>query len=149
MNLEAAAASLVEQFPASEQKDLARREEVLERFGTFAFGGFGVVGLIAVIGMIYVILTKMVFSGRQPWAGVILIAFLISAVLMLTYVVFKEDLKERQRKARPAVSPPEFENPAMTGKLLEETSFEPIPSVIEDTTELLPSRRGRESGGGE
>jgi hypothetical protein len=140
LNLEAAASSLVEQFPAGERTDLVRREEMLERFGRFALGGFGIVGLLAVIGMIYVILTKMILSGQQPWAGVILIAFLISAVLVLTYVLFKEDLKERQRKVRPA-PPLEFEKSAVTGKLLEESSFEPAPSVIEDTTELLPRRK--------
>ena len=138
MNLESTAESLREWAPI-ESDDLARRERFLERFGQFAFTGFGLVLLIAVIGLIYTILVKMVLAGDQPWAGVILINFIVFAILTLAYVVFKEDLKERRKKARPA-HPNELESPAVTGKLLEEKEFEPIPTVIEDTTDLLPVR---------
>ena len=138
MHLKAAAESLKEWVP--QREDLARREQMVERFGQFAFGGFGIVLLVAVGGMIYTIITKMVLSGDQPWAGILLIAFIIFAVLALAYVMFNEDLKEKRKKARPA-PPSELPLSAVTGKLLEEKEFETIPTVIEDTTELLPSRR--------
>ena len=139
MNLEASAASLSEQFPAGERDELVRREEMLERFGQFAFGAFGIVVVLAVVGMIYVILTKMVLAGDKPWAGIIFIAFLISAMMMLAYVVFREDLKSRRSKTRPTHAN-ELEQSVVTGKLLEESHFEPATAVTENTTDLLPVR---------
>jgi hypothetical protein len=140
MNLEPAAQSLLEQFPAGERPDLARREQRLERFGQVAFGGFGIVLLIAVVGIIYTIFTKMILVGEQPWAGALLIAFIIFAVLTLTYVVFAEDLKEKRKKTAPA-EPRELEGPRTTGRLLDESRFEPAPTVTEQTTDLLPSQK--------
>lgn len=146
MNLEQAAQSLLEQFPGGESIDLARREEMLERFGKIAFGGFGIVLLIAVAGMIYTIVTKMVLGGEQPWAGVVLVAFILFAVLTLIYVVFNEDLKEKRKKALRAPPVEPTPDSVVTGKLLDEGHFEPIPTVTENTTDLLPSRnRGRSS----
>ena len=134
--------ALVDQVPVSESDDLIRREQRLERFGQFAFGGFGIVVLIAIGGLIYTIFTKMVLAGPEPLVGLILIAFIIFAALALTYVFFAEDLKGRRKKAGRATEPPppipELTTPAATGKLLEETRFEPAGSVIENTTELLP-----------
>jgi len=138
MNLESTAETLQAWTPTEDLK-LAQRERRLELFGGIAFGGFGIVLVIAVAGLIYTILTKMVLGGDQPWAGVVLINFLLFAVLSLVYVIFKEDLKERRKKARQA-PPSELESPVVTGKLLEEKEFESIPTVIEDTTDLLPVR---------
>ena len=138
MNLESAAESLRDLKP-TEQSDLARREHFLEVFGNIAFGGFGIVLLIAVLGLIYYIFTRMVLGGEQPLAGVLLINFILFAVLTLVYVIANEDLKEKKKKARPA-PPKELENPVVTGKLLEEKEFEPIPTVTENTTDLLPVR---------
>ena len=141
MNLEPAAQSLREQFPAGDRPDLDRREERIEKFGRFAFGGFLIVVGLAVVGLIVTILDRIVFSGDSPWVGLGLIAFLIFAVLTLVYVGFREDLKEKRKKAgfdHAPASPPELESPAVTGRLLEEKEFEPIPSVTENTTSLLP-----------
>ena len=138
MNLESTVESLREWAPI-ESDDLARRERFVEHFGQFAFAGFGLVLLISVIGLIYTIIVKMILAGDQPWAGVILVNFLVFAVLALGYVVYKEDLKERRKKARPA-QPNELESPGVTGKLLEQKEFEPFPTVIEDTTDILPVR---------
>jgi len=138
MNLESTAEALSAWTPR-ENVDFAQRERRLERFGQFAFGGFGIVLVFAVLGLIYTIFTKMVLVGEQPWAGVLLIGFIIFAMLTLTYVVFNEDLKEKRKKARP-VPPNELEGAATTGKLLEEKEFEPIPTVAEHTTDLLPVR---------
>lgn len=136
MNLESTSQSLLEQFPGSAQSSLSQRERRLERFGQFAFGGFGLVLLIAVIGIIYTIVTKMILAGTQPWAGALLVLFIVFAVLTLTYVVFKEDLKDRKKTINTAIDPNRVET-RDTDKLLESPVFEPVPSVIEDTTELL------------
>ena len=140
MNLEATAQSLRDWVPSAESADLIRREQRLERFGRIAFGGFGLIVMLAVIGLIYTIATKMVLSGSEPWVDVLLIAFITFAALTLTYVVFNEDLKARRRRARPA-PPTALEGSVVTGKLLEETQFEPISTVTDNTTELLPTRK--------
>jgi hypothetical protein len=140
LNLESAAQSLLEQFPAGRVPGLDRRERMLERFGQFAFGGFGVVLLVAILGIIYTILTRMVLSGEQPWAGLLLIAFIIFAAMTLAYVVFAEDLKEKRKKWASSL-PAELEGRTVsTGKLMEEREFQPIPTVTENTTDLLPTK---------
>jgi hypothetical protein len=145
MNLEPAAQSLREQFPSGNRPDLDRRERRLEKFGALAFTGFMVVIVFAVLGMIYAILDRFVFSGDNPLAGLIMMAFLIFAMLTLAYVVFREDLKEKRRKVGydHAHGPVELPTPVVTGRLLEEKDFEPIPTVTENTTDLLPRKDQR------
>ena len=141
MNLEPAAKSLLEQYPAGTYPDLDRREQRIETFGQIAFTGFMIVIGLAVLGLIYVILDKMVFSGDNALAGILLLNLIIFAMLTLAWVVFREDLKEKRMKA--ARSRPELEMPAATRQLLEEKEFEPIPTVTESTTELLPQENPR------
>jgi hypothetical protein len=145
MNLEQTATSLLEQFPTDQRPTIRKHEEMLDRFGRIVFGGFGVVVLAGIVGIIYAILTKMVFSGANFWAGLLLIAFVIFAGLSLTYVVLNESLKEKRSKLNPQTSAPTAELGAPdTGRLLPESKFEPAISVTEDTTGLLtPSRETR------
>jgi len=136
LNLEQTAVSLLEQIPSSESAELLKRERNLEKFGNIAFGGFGLVLLTAISAIIYFIITKMILSGTNVFFGILLIAFLIFAGLSLVFVMFNEDLKERKQKSNPTRTN-ELSEKLDTGKLLEEKSFEPIPSVTEDSTELL------------
>lgn len=134
LNLEKSAASLIEQRPDGGFEGTDRR---LEMFGNIAFGGLILVGLAAVTGMIYTVVTKFILTGQGIVFGVIISLLLIFAVLGLAYVV----LNESRKSNRPATNdsdekPLAFEKPD-TGKLLDTGGFEPIPSVIEDTTDLL------------
>lgn len=139
LKLEVISEALLEQIPSAASAGLLKRQRNLEKFGNIAFGGFGIVLLIAVISIIYYIFTKIILSGDSVFGGILLIAFIIFAVLCLAYVVFQEDLKERKAKANPTLQN-ELPEKLETGKLLEDKPFEPVPSVIEDTTELLPVR---------
>lgn len=140
MNLESSAASLLEQFPDAPRADLQREEKMLERFGNVAFGGFGVVILLAIAGLIYWIIDKAILSGEGPVMGVLLIAFLIFAALSLGYVIWRESLKEKRAKLE--MAPGRSIGPTGTNeKLLNESTFEPVPhSVVENTTELLTAK---------
>jgi len=138
MNLEQTTSALLEQFPARKSVEIDRAERRLERFGQIAFGGFGIVLGIAILGIIYTIVTKMILSGDQPLAGVLLVLFLIFAALTLTYVVFAEDLKEKRKAMMKNPTAAEQPADADTGKLLSEPAATPVASVIEDTTDLLP-----------
>lgn len=136
LNLERTAESLIEQMPSAESAKLLKRERNLEKFGNFAFGGFGVVLLIAILSIIYLIITKVILSGNSVFGGILLIAFIVFAALTLAYVAFNEDLKERKQKMNPMLKNELSEKPD-TAKLLEEKPFEPVPSVTENTTDLL------------
>ena len=142
MNLEPAAQSLLEHFPAEKRSDLDRRERRIEKFGQIAFTGFMIVVSLAALGIIYAILDKMVFSGDHPLAGILFLAFIIFAMLTLAYVIFKEDLKEKRRRVVPDMAP-ELEMPVVTAPLLEDSHFEPVPAVTESTTDLLPQEKTR------
>ena len=119
--------------------ELDRREQRLERFGRIAFGGFGIVVGIAVLGIIGTIVSRMILTGSQFWVGILLVAFIIFAALTLAYVFFNEDLKEKRKalsKARNSERAPELD--VDTNRLLNQPPAGRVASVIEDTTELLP-----------
>ena len=135
LNLEDTAKSLLAQIPSAESANLLKREQMLEKFGNVAFGGFGIVLLLAIGGIIYAIITGMILSGKNPWVGALLTAFIIFAALTLVFVVFNEDIKEKKKKLS-LQAQKELAEPKTTDKLLEEKPFEPA-SVTENSTELL------------
>jgi len=137
MNLESVSESLLSQFPNAEQATLQKQEKMLERFGTYVFGGFAVLVGLGAIGLIVGVILSMVVSGRDPIKGVLLALFLTFASLALSYVFLNEALKDKRKKLQAAATAPILPSPK-TGKLLETAELEPIPSVIEDTTNLLP-----------
>ena len=136
LNLEKSAESLIEQMPSAQTANLLRHEKAIERFGNFALGGLGVVGLVAVTAGLYVLVTKFIITGTNIFAAVLLISFFVFAFLSLIFVVFNETLKEKKQKINPGLST-ELTEPKNTGKLLEEKLFEPAASVTENSTELL------------
>jgi uncharacterized membrane protein YvbJ len=136
LNLEKSAESLIEQLPNAETASLLKQSQLVEKFGNFALGGFGVVLLTAVSAIIYFIFSKMILTGVNILAGILIITFLIFAILSLIFVFFNESLKEKKAKINPVLSN-ELTETKNTGKLLEEKHFEPIPSVTENSTELL------------
>jgi len=136
LNLEQTALSLLEQIPSAESAGLLKRQKNIEKFGNIAFGGFGIVLLIAVSAIIYLIFTKVILSGNSVFGGILLIAFIVFAILTLTYVVFNENFKERMQKTNPSLNN-ELAEKRDTAKLLEEKLFEPVSSVTENSTELL------------
>ena len=136
LNLEKSTESLAEQLPNMESVHLLKQSQFVEKFGNFALSGFGVVILAGVVALIYIIFEKMIFTGANVLAGILLIAFLIFAFLSLIFVFFNESLKEKKAKISPGLSK-ELTKAKDTGKLLEEKPFEPVPSVTEHSTELL------------
>lgn len=136
LNLEETALSLLAQIPSAESAALLRRQRQLEKFGNVAFGGFGIVLLAGIGTVIYLIVSKLIFSGQNVFGGILLVAFIIFAALSLAYVFFNEELKERRKKTNPLFEIG-AEKKIETGKLLEARPFEPIGSVTENSTELF------------
>jgi len=136
LNLEKSAESLLEQLPNAQNANLLRQTQMVEKFGNVALGGFGVVLLTAVSAIIYFIISKMILTGVNVLAGILLIAFLIFAILSLFFVILNESVKEKKAKTNPALND-ELTGKRETGKLLEEKHFEPVQSVTENSTEFL------------
>jgi hypothetical protein len=136
MNLESVAESLLSQFPNAQQTTLQKQEKMLERFGTYVFGGFAVMVGLGALSLIIGVIFAMVVSGRDPVKGILFALFLTFASLALSYVFLNEVLKEKRKKLK-ATTATALSPPSETGKLLETGSFEPIPSLEDDTTNLL------------
>jgi uncharacterized membrane protein len=137
MNLESVAESLLSQFPNAQQATLQKQEKMLERFGTYVFGGFAVMVGLGALSLIIGVIFAMVVSGIDPVKGILFALFLTFASLALSYVFLNEVLKEKRKKLK-ATTATALSPARETGKLLETGSFEPIPSIVEDTTNLLP-----------
>lgn len=137
MSLTDISASFLQQFPQGGIANIRKQERMLERFGQIAFGGFGLVLLTAIAGIIYWIVTKVILTGESFWGGILLIAFMVFAALTLTYVILRESINEKKQKFNPQMPVPELNGPP-TAELLDQGNFEPAVSVIEDTTDLLP-----------
>lgn len=137
MSLTDIAASFLQQFPHGGAADIRKQEQMLERFGQIAFGGFGLVLLAGVGGLIYWIITKTILTGEGFWGGILLIAFIIFAVLTLAYVILRECINEKKQKVNTHLLAAELETPP-TAPQLQEGNFQPAVSVVENTTDLLP-----------
>lgn len=133
MNLESTAAALAEQRAGGAIEASDRR---LELFGNIAFGGLITVGLVAVAGMIYTVVEKFILTGQGIVFGIVISLLLIFAVLGIAYVVLNEVRKEKRAKHIAQSDDLGALNENRVG-LLDTGDFEPVPSVVEDTTELL------------
>lgn len=135
LNLEKTAESLLEQIPSAESAKLLKQQRNLERFGSVAFGGLVLVLVVGIQFLLFYIFAKLVLTGGNVVGGIILMAFIVFAALTLVYVFLTEELREKKQNAK-AVLQNQVEAKD-TAKLLEGKPFEPIPSVIENTTDLL------------
>lgn len=130
LNLEEIGESLSSQLLGGKVEPADRR---LELFGNIAFGGFGIIVLLGIAALIYTVLAETVLSGKDMVFGIALTLFLVFAAMTLAYVAMNESRKQKQakRKRKPELASPD------TAKLLDDPHFEPVPSVVDDTTELL------------
>jgi hypothetical protein len=140
LNLEKTAASLVEQIPSAESARLLRHDKLIEKFGNFALGGLGLVIFLAFTVFVYRIIEKYLIGGTNIYFVVLSIGFILFAFLSLVFVYFNESLKEKKTKINSSLAN-EIKGGKDTAKILGEKTFEPIPSVTENTTGLLYAER--------
>lgn len=134
MNLEETAVSLADQF--GELRDVSRKwEGFFTNLGKIGFGGFGGVVVVGFFWMLYAIINKMIIGGTQPLLGLLLVMFFVFAALALVYVIYNEAIKEKKTERNVATL--REMKAADTGRLLTDPIHEPIPSVVETTTERL------------
>jgi len=141
MNLEQTALTLADQFGPDRSVSSQSIDRFFNSLGKVAFGGFGTVILIGIGYLLFTILTRFILDGSQVAFGVFLMLFVVFAALSLVYVIYNEAKKDRTDTKR--IEPAVFDLPPPdTGKLLSEPSQMPIPSVVENTTDLLHVESG-------
>jgi len=90
LNLEKTTESMLEQIPSAESANFLKREKMIEKFGNFALGGFGVVVLFGITVLIYTIIEKFLLNGTNIYLAILLIAFVVFAFLSLIFVMFND-----------------------------------------------------------
>lgn len=136
MNLEQTALDLADQFGAVRDVSSQSIDRFFENLGKVAFGGFGTVLLIGLGFLLYTIFTRFILDGSQVAFGIFLFLFVIFAAMSLSYVIYNEGRKDRRAGIRAEPTVRDLSVPD-TGRLLTKPAEMPIPSVVEDTTDLL------------
>lgn len=141
LKLDAILQVVVDQFPSEEYAALLRRKRIVEKFG---FASLSIAGLIGLMSLIFAAaLYKLILFGPEVlfWASAIaLMVFLLFGASFIGY----SKLFLRLEKVNPQSAPlDEFSPEQTTAKLLEDRFFEPVPSVTENSTDLLPRQGTR------
>jgi len=141
LGLEKIALSLTEQVPSRVDEHLLAEKERYERFGVVALSvcGVGILGAL-LFGIVYVVMIVQgkVLSGLAMLGILLFICFGILAVIMFAKAKEAEEAAGKRRIQQVETTP--------TKELLTEGNFEPVPSVTDRTTELLPVEKSSTHG---
>ena len=134
LGLEKISQSLTEQRPTKRDESLQQRKEALEKLGVAALSVFGV-GIVSFI--VYTLFFKLLASQGSLWAA--LITFVVVLVVgcgLLSVILFA---KANELKELPANLNEQKElSSQKTGELRTEGNPQPVFSVTDRTTNLLP-----------
>lgn len=137
INLRVIAESLLLQITTARDANSSKKEVSIENLGTFAFSRIGFALLISFIPLIAFVFIKIILIDGNIVYGTLIIFCAVFAELMAFLIGFKQSVKEKKAKINPALTSALTEAKD-TGKLFEEKTFEPVQSVSENSTELLP-----------
>jgi len=129
---------VAEVLPSEENAALQRRVRAIEKLARAAFG---IAGAIALMSFIFAAaLYKLILFGPE-------VLFLASAIALAVFAMLGAGLIGyskfflRRGITDGAATPIGGTSPInATGKLIEDRPFEPVPSVTENTTDLLPRK---------
>lgn len=136
LGLEKIVQSLEEQLPTKLDESLQDRKNRLERLGVAALSIFGI-GALSIF--LYTVGYKLMLTQGKFVAALGVLALLvilgcgIISVILFANAKEVEEARVRQR-IQPSKEMPETE---VAERVLPESHFEPVPSVVERTTELL------------
>ncbi|HEX6733087.1 MAG TPA: zinc-ribbon domain-containing protein [Pyrinomonadaceae bacterium] len=129
LRLEQVVQSLAEQLTAPDaDSKLVERQHSLDRWIKIIAASTASLFVGAVLwGIIY----SIIIVKGEVLAGSIFLAVIIGLVLFALLTLYRESLTKKSPKQPPSLTT------ADTAKLLSEPRMEPLPSVVEGTTELL------------
>lgn len=136
LKLDNIAVDLSSQRPSEEFARLLQRKRRLEFLGTVCLSTAGFIGLCIVAAAVFYY--KMQWVGPEILFGsasIALVVFTILSAFLLSYP--KVMMKLSRRSSRLSNPAKDVVAAVTTSKLIEEKFFEPVPSVTEDSTELL------------
>ena len=124
---------MIEQLPAREMDHgLAKRKDLIEK----VLLTVSCVGLsVFVIILIWLVVTDIILGKGQIAGGILGIAFILGMAISLALLVYRQVLINAAAKR--SLPPRQTPLPEAATQQLGESSFEPIPSVTEPTTNLL------------
>ena len=137
LRLDAISHAVSEQFPTKEYAALQKRKELFEKLGLFSLSlsGFLAFALILTRAAYY----KIILFGEEVIFGAAFVALVVFGLLSVFFFNYPK-LFMRFEKINPRL--PHQKEPLVSEtqreRVLEEKPFQPVPSVTEDSTELLP-----------
>lgn len=137
LNLEKSVESLLEQIPTAESANLLKYQRNVDRFGTFALAGLSLTVLVGVGAFLWNVIEKYLLSGTNIYKALFVSAFVFFGILSLIFVILNEIAKDKKKDIEVDSKENAIAAERETAKLLEEKPFQPIPSAVENTTELL------------
>lgn len=141
LGLEKVALTLAEQVPSQMSANLRGQKERYEKLGVAALSvaGLGVAGIL----LYSIIYNTMILNGDIR-GGLMLLGVMVlcSFGLIAVYLFAKaNDVGKGHLSVNDDADIGDIKLAADTRDLLPESRFEPVPSVVEDTTQLLKSKR--------
>ena len=144
--LEKVSQAISEQHPIELTRNLEEQKNKLERLGVIALSVFGIGIVSFFLYMIGYKISSFVAQGKiLPILGLIgLTVVLASGLLAVILFAKAKDVQAESTKRRLKVRA-EMPESGTTAKLLEESTFEPLPSVTERTTDLISVEKQKRS----
>lgn len=138
LDLEKISEYYLQQVPSEVSSTLLERKKKFEKLSKIFLNTFVTVGLGFIV---YLVVYRYMYLQGAYFAGIGVLAMLACGLLGLYFWGYSNDQKSINRFGVPGEI-----RPGTTANLLEEGNFEPVSSVTEDTTSLLPIRRKTASG---
>ncbi len=130
LNLRETATSLAAQLSFGKNARELKQLQLIKKLTDYGSIGLTIVVSVAIAFYAYVIVTKMVSSGKRVLLGLFLLSLLFQFVMRHIRRIKRGQIKENNEKA-------DLPSQKETTKLLEEKPFAPVTSVTENSTELL------------
>lgn len=138
LKLDAISQVVADLLPSETYAALQKRKRIFEKLGLVSLSISGIIGLMLIL--FAVALYKLILFGPEAMflaSAIAMVVFLLLALILLSYPKLFMQFQAQDRQLDPVDESPSIQT---TGKLLEEKFFEPVPSVTEDSTDLLQKR---------